>query len=460
MEKQVKTRSHSTVNQTMQAAIAEVEPETIEVGVELIDSEPYYNPKTEQNPQIKPKTQSDNAVLLQPESISEEQAISNISEINKDFDPGYAYSITKRILSYINKYYFRVEFIGFDELPKRNNPDHPLIYASNHSGMAFPWDAISFTSGLFAKTGFDMTQSARALTAPALSRTHIMSPFLIDNFWKRLGAIDATRLNFEAAMHYKGANVMIYPEGVPGIAKGYNNKYQLQRLATSSLRMSIKYKTDIIPFATVNGEYINPFSYSIAKLNDLVQKLGIPFLPIGPALFLIPFQPWLFYFAFPAKLTFVRGKRIKPYELVGNRPLEEVSEEEIQELRDKLQQQMQRELDAAVAKYGKKPYDLWELMRVTLSNASKIMHFIPLVWPILFREHERQYTSLRDRMDNMGILPKDDADRIRKMQEVHEARGEQEVTVLSVVDTVLKNPEILLLYTPVVGLISMFRGDD
>lgn len=374
------------------------------------------------------------------------------------FDAGYAYSITKSLLKFINENYFRIKFIGFDEIPQRNNPDHPLIFASNHSGMAFPWDAICFVSGLFDKNDFDMKNSVRAITAPALSRSQFMNPFLIKNFWKKLGAIDATWLNYETAMHYNGSNILVYPEGVPGIGKGFNNKYTLQRLATSTLRMSIKYKTDIIPFATVNGEFINPFSYSVSILNDFVQKLGIPFLPIGFMTTLIPIQPWLFYFAFPANLTYVRGKRIKPYEMLGNRNIEDISEEEILELSEKIHDQMQDELQKAVDIYGQKPFDLWDLLEASTRNIKRSFKFFPALWPIIFNQHKKEFKKIKDTIENQkGAYPKDAEDQLTLVKPKVDDK-DLDITVESVVDTLIENPEIVLFYTPIAGLLHLFTS--
>jgi hypothetical protein len=113
-----------------------------------------------------------------------------------------------------------------------------------------------------------------------------MNPFTIPNLWKRVGGIDATFLNFETMMYYKDHNILVYPEGVPGIGKGFDKKYQLQEFKTSFLRMSVKYKTDIIGISTINGEYINPWAYSSKFINRMMNKIGIPFLPLG---FITPF---------------------------------------------------------------------------------------------------------------------------------------------------------------------------
>ena len=71
------------------------------------------------------------------------------------FDPEYLNSIICNICQFFDKYYFRVRFIDFDERLERNDPERPLIYASNHSGMAFPWDAMMFGSGFLRLNDFE-----------------------------------------------------------------------------------------------------------------------------------------------------------------------------------------------------------------------------------------------------------------------------------------------------------------
>lgn len=304
-------------------------------------------------------------------------------------DRAFAVNLVKQVLDPLDQCYFRSEFIGFDPFPERNNPDRPLIFASNHAGMAFPWDGIIFTSQLLKRNGFDFSRSVRALTAPMLSQTTLMNPFLVADFWKRVGSVDATSLNVETMMHDNDTHVLIYPEGVPGIGKGFDKRYRLQRFATSFVRVSLKYRTDIIPFATVNGEYINPYAYHSAAVNKIANKIGIPFLPLGLMTALIPFQPWLFYFGFPAKLTYVMGKRIKPYEML-DKPLDKITEGEVQDLTERVRRQMQEELTQAVRTYGGRPYAAKEFFVNCGKNVKKFPYFLPFFWPSLFAEVERR----------------------------------------------------------------------
>ncbi len=313
----------------------------------------------------------------------------NKSQILGYFDETFSRNVVKEV-SYFLKIYFRPEYIGFDELPERSNPDRPLIYASNHSGMAFPWDAIMFGTGLMEMHDFDMRKVFRPLAAPMLSASKLMNPYLLEDIWKRVGAIDATSLNFETMMNQEESDLLIYPEGVPGIGKGFNRKYQLQTFSTSIVRMAFKYETDIVSAFCINGEYINPYAYSSRRLNKLFNLIGIPFMPIGLLTVLMIFQPWLFYAALPAKLTYVRGKRYKVYEMI-DKPFEEVSLKELRAIRDQLQAEMQAEMDAAVKAYGKKPYRLGEFFRAVGKNIRQFPYFTPIGWPALFTEFNRLY---------------------------------------------------------------------
>lgn len=313
---------------------------------------------------------------------------------NKDlphryFEPEFLRAMNENVAPIMDEVYFRSEFVGFDDFPERNDPNRPLIFVSNHSGMAFPWDAIIFVSKIFRMQKYG-PNAIRTLTAPMLSQSVLMNPFLLPNLWRRAGAIDATALNFETMMQTNDYNLLIYPEGVPGIGKGFNRRYQLQRFSTSYLIMALKYKTDIIPFYTINGEFINPYSYNIHWVNRLANKIGIPFIPMCPVTPLIPLQPWLFYFAFPAKLTYVIGKRIKPYELI-TKPFDEITKEELHDLNDQIHRQMQEEMYTAVGHYGVRPYKLDEMLRKVWHYRGKFPFTFPFAWPVIFTEFYRIY---------------------------------------------------------------------
>ncbi len=323
-----------------------------------------------------------------------DQVQNNLHIIDEYYDPGFTKFISHYLIDYFKHYYFRPRYIGFENFPKRNNPERPLILASNHSGMAFPWDAIMLTEGINEMTSYNK-DSVRPLTSPMLSESRLMNPFLYENIWKIVGSVDASFLNFETMLHQNEKNLLIYPEGVPGIGKGFDKRYQLQRFSSSFITMSIKYKTDIIPIYSVNGEYINPLAYSWPWLNRLVNKIGIPYIPIGLATPFLFLQPWFFYSAFPAKLTYVLGRRIKAYEMT-DKDIDELSLEELDVIRNRIREEMQAGLNEAVKEYGSSPYHWLEFIKVTFKNITKFPFPYPFGWPFSFSEFKRHWKKYKE----------------------------------------------------------------
>jgi hypothetical protein len=144
------------------------------------------------------------------------------------FDEEFTRTIDENILQLLDRVWFRSRLVGFEPYPQRNNEARPLIFASNHSGMAFPWDAIVALAHLFRSLP-NRRDMPRPMSAPLLSKTALMNPYMVQHFWKKCGCVEATTLNFETMMYYEHYNLMVYPEGVPGIGKGFNHKYELQR---------------------------------------------------------------------------------------------------------------------------------------------------------------------------------------------------------------------------------------
>ena len=334
------------------------------------------------------------AVARPPDTLPPPEIRANQFIYDEYFDENFTRAIDQAILQLLDRVWFRAKLVGFEPFPERNNPERPLVFASNHSGMAFPWDAIVALGHLFRRLpAHDMP---RPLSAPLLSKTALMNPYLVQNFWRKCGCVDATTLNFETMMYYQRYNLMLYPEGVPGIGKGFNRKYQLQRLATSMLRLSLQHGTDIMPFYTINAEYLNPYAYSFEPINRLTKKIGIPFLPLTLLLLLVLLQPWAFYLALPAQLTFVMGTRIRPTDLTDKK-YDELTRDEYLDLSEQIRLRMQTELEAAVQAHGQRPYrwrELWQRMR---ENWRYFPFFLPWAWPAMFTEFERRYVQRGER---------------------------------------------------------------
>jgi hypothetical protein len=263
-----------------------------------------------------------------------------------------------------------------------------------------------------------------------LSESGLMNPYLYDDLWKIVGSVDASFLNFETMMLQNEHNLLIYPEGVPGISKGFNKRYQLQRFSSSFITMSIKYKTDVVPILTINGEYINSYAYRAAWLNKLVNKLGVPFFPIGFMSLFLLFQPWIFYMGFPAKLTYVLGEAIKPHEMT-TKSIDELSYEELMDIKEKVRTNMQQQLNDAVGKYGSKPYRLKEFFAINFKNFSKLPYSMPFGWPLLFEQFNLLWK--KNKIDDQPL----------------------KLGVLSSIRIILQSPKQLFFYLPIIGWIPM-----
>jgi hypothetical protein len=155
--------------------------------------------------------------------------------------------------------------------------------------------------------------------------------------------------------------------------------------------MSLKYKTDIVPYSTVNAEYVVPFVYSFEVINRQFRKIGVPFMAIGiPTLFVI--FPWAFYLALPCKMHFVKGTRVSPYNWT-DKSYEEITEEEIREITARVKTQMQEDLNEAVKVYGKSPYKVGEWLKSMWTNRALFPYNLPVLWPVIFHEFERQWIT-------------------------------------------------------------------
>ncbi|MFK7971488.1 MAG: 1-acyl-sn-glycerol-3-phosphate acyltransferase [Bacteroidia bacterium] len=341
---------------------------------------------------LKPQVQE--LLRKHPRDMTEDELATaaqlNLERIAGHYDEKFSKALSRELLPFLSTY-FRPRFHGFEKMPERSNPERPLIFASNHSGMAFPWDAMVLGSTLMEKHDFDLSKLFRPLAAPALSASRLMNPFLGRDTWRRVGAVNATTLNFESLMQQQDYNVLIYPEGIPGIGKGFNNRYKLQKFSTSMIRMALKYDTDIISLLCVNGEYINAHAYKVKWINKMVSKIGIPYLFIGPLTIPLILFPLIFYAALPAQLNYVLGKRYHPRKMLSGKAWEDISEEEIRSVRDQIQAGFQSEMNAAVEAYGQKPFAIKSLLRNLARHIGRFPYTTPIGWPAVFTEFDRLY---------------------------------------------------------------------
>ncbi len=299
------------------------------------------------------------------------------------FDPDYSRALVRDVIGPIGADYFRVELIGADRIPKRG----PVILAANHSGNAFPYDGIFADAALWEADGLDPAAKLRTVFEPELSFVWWMRPFGLDNFWRRCGGVDMTFDNFERLL-VRGDRVLYFPEGVPGIGKGFNRRYQLQPFKTSFALLAARHGVPVYPFHIINAEWVHPFGYTIPALDRFFQRVfHVPFLPLPLGLLAILF-PWIWYLAFPARLVAVVGEPIDVAPLMRAEGITDFVRPDraaLQRVAQRIRVRMQAELTAEVGRHGRQPYQVRSLCR----HVRRRLRLLPWGWPASFLRSDR-----------------------------------------------------------------------
>jgi 1-acyl-sn-glycerol-3-phosphate acyltransferase len=284
-------------------------------------------------------------------------------------------------------HYFRGQLIGAENIPARG----PLIVAPNHSGNAFPHDAVVLDLLLWRAAGNTKAGKFRSVYTPQLAAVWWMRPYGLDNWWRRCGGVDMTFANYDRLLE-RGDRVIYYPEGVPGIGKGFLKRYQLQHYHSSFVALAARHRAPVIPVSVVNAEWVNPTSVTFEWLNKAFRKtVGLPFFPI-PTVFVAMLFPFVFYLAFPCRMVFVIGEPIDVRKLLeeeGETDLEHPEREAVVRVAERVRRMAQERLNAAVAEHGKKPWDLRGLWKSMGKIKGRIWSRTPLGWPYTYIRADR-----------------------------------------------------------------------
>jgi 1-acyl-sn-glycerol-3-phosphate acyltransferase len=169
------------------------------------------------------------------------------------------------------KYYFNVRLHG-----KENVGANPYMVVSNHTGQ-IPID------GMLICTAFASELDQPRLLRPLVERYLTSLPFL-GRWSSESGAVLGDRVNCLNLLK-RGESILVFPEGVRGIAKNTQDHYKLQRFTKGFLRMALASKVEILPIAVVGAEEFFPYVMHFQKLAKLLK---LPALPLTLNLFPLP----------------------------------------------------------------------------------------------------------------------------------------------------------------------------
>jgi 1-acyl-sn-glycerol-3-phosphate acyltransferase len=195
------------------------------------------------------------------------------------------------VLEPIYRDWFRTRVVGAGNIPTQG----AALIVGNHAG-AFAIDALMVVHALEGN-------SRRSL--------HLLgADFLFKDPMRELMAqLNVHPANFESAneLLQAGHIVGVWPEGVNGVGKTIEHRYQLQEFGRAGFaRLAALNDVPIIPTAVIGSEEAYPL---MARVEGLLDWAEIPYLPVTPT---FPALGPLGLIPFPSKWTISFGTPIAP----------------------------------------------------------------------------------------------------------------------------------------------------
>jgi 1-acyl-sn-glycerol-3-phosphate acyltransferase len=195
-------------------------------------------------------------------------ALRSRSEEFDDFglDPNFEQRV-RPVTEFLYRSYFRTTVEGIDHVPAEGR----CIVVANHSG-AVPLDGLMLRAAL--RIEHPQKRDLRWLAEDFVYYLPFAGVFM-----NRVGAVRACPENAERLLE-KESLVGVFPEGVHGIKKLFQERYRLQRFGRGGyIRLCLRMRAPIVPCAIIGAEESSPLLY---RLEGLTELLGLPYFPVTP----------------------------------------------------------------------------------------------------------------------------------------------------------------------------------
>jgi len=184
------------------------------------------------------------------------------------FDPAVArYALA--VSAFLHRFYFRSEVFGAERIPLRR-----ALIVANHSGQ-IPIDGLLIGAALMLDA--EPPRFPRSM----VERWSAQLPF-ISVLFPRCGQVVGSPDNARRLLENEEA-LVVFPEGIRGISKTFEKRYQLQSFGLGFLRLALETGAPIVPVGVVGGE---EQLVSVANLRGVGKLLGVPAFPVIPQLLL------------------------------------------------------------------------------------------------------------------------------------------------------------------------------
>ena len=181
---------------------------------------------------------------------------------------GYDPDFVKYVASpgmWLYRNYFRVQAHGVS-----NVPDGPCLLISNHSGQ-LPFDGLMICMALLLER--EPPRYVRSMVEKWIPRLPFVSVFMA-----RAGQVVGTPDNCRRLLE-RGEAILVFPEGVRGISKTFDKRYQLQRFGTGFMRLALETNAPVVPVGVVGAEEQAP---ALTNLAGMARMLKMPSFPVTP----------------------------------------------------------------------------------------------------------------------------------------------------------------------------------
>lgn len=202
------------------------------------------------------------------------------------FNLDYALSAVGPFL-WLFKHYFRCEVHGLQNVPAGR-----VLLVSNHGGQ-LPVDGAMIVVAM-------LTQATPGRIVRAMVEKWVPTLPFVSTFFARVGQIVGTPENCRRLLE-KDEAILVFPEGIKGMAKLYSEAYQLQNFGLGFMRLALETNAPIVPIAVIGAEEQAP---SLANIRPLAKLLGFPAFPLTPQGLPIPLPTkYRLYFGEPLRFT-------------------------------------------------------------------------------------------------------------------------------------------------------------
>lgn len=227
--------------------------------------------------------------------------------------------------------YFRVEVEGAENISTIKGP---ALLIANHSGT------IALYDGSMANLAVMNNHPDRRYARYLVDDFIYYLPF-VGTFLQRTGGIRACHENAMRLLDH-GHIIIVFPEGVKGVGKLFDQRYQLQRFGRGGyVRLAMRSGVPIIPMAIIGAEEIHPL---IMRSRRLGKMLGIPYFPITPT---FPLLGPLGLIPLPTKWRIIFGK---PVNFSGYKPRDAENTRTVNKASETIRSTIQGMIDGALKK--------------------------------------------------------------------------------------------------------------